>query len=501
MTKAVTDTRTLLNRIAEFRKRIEAMPRLIAPDSPTPVPGTILLPMAESLPEKIEAGSRNQAILEQSLRQLAGTEEQLASPTRLCGRARRSLLELQGLVTRLRAVADDPLLAGPPADHEGLVREGDPLVVHYRETVAMTEAGVRYALSFPDNATEQLRLCEGLEAMLEASLRRFGLLASALESHRGDVGRCDELARFLAALDHADGPVEPEPLYKIVNELMTEDAGGPLRFLHTEPTVSQAYLGGPPLPAPARFVAAHSINCAKVAIRALRNDADWRGRLHEIVLCVLLQDIGMLRVDPAVLQQSQPLNSEQRRYLEAHCRYGAELVMNRLPMLGGLVEAIAGHHERADGTGYPMGLRHAQVSPLARMAAVIDVYAALNEPRPHRAPFDPRAALTEVMLLADAGRLDRVSAEKLLTLGFYPTGTVVELTDGRTGVVLNTRDPRQTLALANKPMMSLLADEGGHAYPTPRFVDLAEADNVTVVRALTRPERIKRIGRPYPEFV
>lgn len=495
----MTDTRTLLNRIAEFRKRIEAMPRLIAPDSHTPVPETIRNPLA--LPQKVEAGSRNQAILEQSLRQLAGTEEQIAAPTQLCSRARRLLMEAQGLVTRLRAIADDPLLAGPPADDEGQAREGDPLVVHYRETAALTEAGVRYALSFPDSATEQLRLCEGLETMLEAAQRRFGLLVSALESHRGDVARTDQLARFLATLDHADTPIDPEPLYEITQALMTQDAGRPMRFLHAPPDVSQAYLGGPTLPPPARFIAAHAMNRAKIVGRILRNDLDWRGRMHEVVLTALLQDIGMLRVDPTVLLQPKPLTMDQRRYLEAHARYGAEVVMNRLPMLGGLVEAIAAHHERSDGTGYPMGLKHAQMSPLARMVAVVDVYAALNAPRPHRPAFDPRAALTEVMLLADSGKLDRQSAEKLLALGFYPPGTVVELTDGSTGVVLNTRDPRQGMALANKPMMSLLADEGGRAYPTPRFLDLAETDDLTVVRALTRHERVNRLGRPYPEYV
>ncbi len=497
----MTDTRTLLNRIAEFRKRIEAMPRLIAPDAPTPIPDTVKIPMGDALPAKVAAGSRNQAILEQSLRQLAGAEKQIAAPTRLCNRARRLLMDAQGLVTRLRSVADDPLLAGSPADDEGQVSEGDPLVVHYRETAALTEASVRYALSFPDTATEQMRLCEGLETMLEAAHRRFGLLAGALESHRADASRVDQLAGFLTALDQSDGPLDPEPLYDIVHGLMTQEAAKPLRFLYVPPGVSQAYLGGPALPPPARFVAAHALNCAQVISRALRNDADWRGKLHEVVLAALLQDAGMLRVDPAVLQQPKPFTAEQKRYLEAHARHGAELVMTKMPMLGGLAEAVAAHHERSDGTGYPLGLKHAQVSPLGRMVAVADVYAALNAPRPHRAAYDPRAALTEVMLLADSGKLDRPSAEKLLALGFYPTGTVVELNDGSTGVVLNTRDPRQTLALANKPMMSLLADEGGHAYPTPRFVDLADSDTLSVTRALTKHERVKRLGRPYPEFV
>ena len=104
----VSDTRALLNRIAEFRKRLEAMPRLIPVDGPA---ARHRRPPRSQPPEPTEPASRTQAILEYSLRQLGGTTE--ATPPALTDRARRLLVEAQGLVTRLRALADDPLLAGP----------------------------------------------------------------------------------------------------------------------------------------------------------------------------------------------------------------------------------------------------------------------------------------------------------------------------------------------------------------------------------------------------
>ena len=498
----MSDTRALLNRIAEFRQRLEAIPRLVPPDVTTPPPpiGLARGP-EEAVARKVEAGSRTQSIIEYSLRQLAGTDDAGPTATKLTHRARRLLIEAQSLVTRLRALADDPMLAGPPAGNDGTAPEGDVLAVHYRETAAMTEAAVRYALTFPDLATEQMRLCEGLEGMLDAAQRRLGLLASALERRRVEADRLEVLARFLSALDQADGPIDPSPVEELADALIAEEPGRPLRFLYESPLATQAHLGGESYPAPARYVAAHAINCAKVMARVVRHDLEWRSRPREAVLAALLHDVGMLRVDPAVLAQTTVLTAEQARYVEGHTRYGAEAVATRLPTLDGLAEAVAVHHERADGTGYPAGVKDVKLSPLAKLVAVVDVYAAMAAPRPHRPAADTRTALTDTLLMAERGLLDRSAAETLLSLGFYPAGTVVELADGSAGVVIANRDPRTALPLAGRPILSLMADPNGRPYPTPRYLDLAESETGSVVRALPAPERLKRLARHYPEWV
>ncbi|HVK07380.1 MAG TPA: HD domain-containing phosphohydrolase [Gemmataceae bacterium] len=493
----MTDTRALLNRIAEFRKRLDAMPRLNPAALQTPPVPPASTPET-ALEQQVRAGSRTQALIGQSLRELAGTDEK---PTpALTNRARRLLTEAQGLVNRLKAVADDPLLSGPPPDTDGTAAAADPLAVHYQETAALTEAAVRYALTFPDSAAEQIRLCEGLEALIDAARHRFALLAGAVEQRRADATWVDVLARFLTALGHGDGPVDPTPVVELAHGLLAEEAGRPLRFLSAAPTATQAYLGGPEFDAPARFVAAHSLNCAKIVVRLVRNDAEWRGREADAVLAALLHDVGMLGVDPAVLAQTGPLVRVQRRAVEMHARVGAEIITLRLPTLAAVAEVASGHHERPDGTGYPLGLKGDQVSPLARLIAAADVYAAMCSARPHRPPLDPRTALADTMLAADRGHLDREAADNLLALGFYPAGTVVELADGTTGLVLNARDPRLDPVLAARPYVALLADAEGRALPNPKYVDVAETTG-SVVRSLGSMERWQRLGRAYPEVV
>jgi hypothetical protein len=140
------------------------------------------------------------------------------------------------------------------------------------------------------------------------------------------------------------------------------------------------------------------------------------------------------------------------------------------------------------------------VSPAARLVAAIDVYAAMCAPRPYRPAIDPRAALTDVLLLGERGRLDRCAAEMLLALGLYPAGAVVELADGSTAVVLAARDPRVAVRGAGRPPVAVLADPAGRPLASPRFVDLADAGGCPVVRTLEPGDRLRILGRSYPEW-
>lgn len=483
----MNDTRALLNRIAHFRKRLEEMPRLI------PAPLEAIEVEAEPEPEVADVGSRSQAILEYSLRQLDGAKE--TTTLALTERTRGLLADAHGLVTRLKAMADDTLLAGPPS-REGISSVADPLVVHFRETSALTEAVVRYATTFPDSAGEQMRLCEGLEAMIDAARRRYDLLAGAMERKRIEVLRVDGLCRFLVALTQGDGPLDPSPLIELADALLAEERGRPLRLVHAGPDERQAYLGGPSFPAPTRFVAAHALNCGSIAARVARHDGDWRSHDRELVLAALIHDVGMLGVSPECLGRIEAID---QCLMEGHGRAGADWIVKRLPSLSWAAEVAATHHERANGSGYPHRLINDQMSSLTRLVAAIDVYAAMCCPRPHRAPHDPRAAMTDVLLMAERGMLDRHACEKLLCLGLYPAGTVVELGDGSTAVVLAPCD-RSAKLHSPKPTVAVLADPIGKAFPNPRFLDLAEGNAGNVIRALGPLDRWQRIGRSYPEW-
>jgi HD-GYP domain-containing protein (c-di-GMP phosphodiesterase class II) len=340
-------------------------------------------------------------------------------------------------------------------------------------------------------ADEQQRLCEGLEGIFDAARRRFDLLAGTLERRRTDAARIDALARILVALNEDGDPLDPAPVLGLADEILAEMPGRPLRFLAADPASTRGYLGGPDFAAPARFVAAHSLNCASVLARLARNDPEWHDRARDLVLAGLLHDAGMLRAGVSLLAFPGPLDAAGRRAIEGHAKAGAERILARLPGLGEIADVAAAHHQRPGGD---------HVSPMARLVAAVDVYAAMCAPRPHRPGTDPRAALIDVLLLGERGLLDRFATEKLLGLGLYPAGTVVELADGSTAVVLCPRDPRDAIHAAARPPVAVLAGPDGRALASPRFVDLAEAGGCAVVRTLEPGDRLRILGRSYPEW-
>ena len=480
----MSETQALLQKITALRQRLEQV-RGLADDAGTAA-ASLARPEAAApsalqvLEEKVKAGSWYDALLDDSLRRLPGTTPTMPLPHQLTHRA-RSLLERGGeLLRRLRELGEDRLLAEP---------EGEPLAAWYRATVAMADTALRMVSAFPDAPSAQLRLAEGVAVTIEAVADRIHRLTALLDWRRREAGWVDTLADLLTGLAAGES-VSPEPLTALADAILDDAQGGaPFRHLCAGPET------------PSRFAACHGLNVARVAARVVRQDPDLSRRPLEVVLAALVHDAGMLRVPAEVLVQPGPLDDAARRAIEAHPRAGAEWIARVLPAGTWLAEAVADHHERLDGTGYPAGLRERQIAPLARLLAVCDVYTALGSPRPHRPAAESRAALADTLLLAERGSLDRFAAERLLSLGFYPVGSVVELADGAIGVVVATPAGRGDLQAPARPVLMLFTDSQGQALAVAQPLDLARCDGRSIVRSLPPAERRALVGSRYPEHV
>jgi HD-GYP domain-containing protein (c-di-GMP phosphodiesterase class II) len=487
----MSDTRTLLDRITSFRERLERTPNLIPAAAAADDPEAAKTQAVAAL-----VGSGE--LMARALRSVAGVPvNEGPLPAQLTVRARKLLEEARGLIASQRVLTGDEILAGFSAA-EGAA--ADPLVGYARDTVALTDAALRMVQAFPSSADAQLRMCDGVEAMLRAVRDRLAVAGSAVEARRRDVERIDGLARRLSGLA-AGKAVDAAWLAELAEQLLDEARGtAPLRFLYAGPHSTCAYPGGPTVPAPARFVAAHALTVAQVVARVAPQDYEWSTRPAVAVVAALLMDLGMLRVPAAVLAKSAPLDADERRQVDAHPEAGAAMIRGALPELGLVADAVAAHHERPDGTGYPHSKSGEDVPSLARMLAVCDAYAAMACERPHRQASDPRTALTDTLLAAEHGRLDRDFTEYLLALAFHPVGTVVELTDGRAGVVVANHTNRVNLRLTARPVVAVLADAAGAVLPRPEFLDLAAAERGGVVRVLTAAERTRLLAKHYPEL-
>jgi HD domain len=480
------DTQTLLGKISALRQRLQQAQGLAQEAGSAAVAlagATGSAPHVQTLQRLVDAGAEHDAALDGLAREAdLPRADPRPLPRQLTARARRLLERGRQLLDALRQLADTfaPM---------GVMDLSDPLAVHYRSTAAMADAALRMVPLFPDSATAQLSLCEGLEATLGVVAVRLRVLNAGVGRRRHEEATIARLAELLAALS-AGRAVALEAFAALSDEILTDAVEcEPLRFLDGDAT------------RPAHFVACHSLTVARVVARVVRHDPEWKGRSLDAVLAGLLHDAGMVQTPAAILAHAGPLDDEQHRAVEAHCRVGAELVSELAPDAPWLADAAYTHHERLDGTGYPGGLREAQVASLSRLIAVCDVYAAQCATRPHRSAHATRTALADTLLLADQGLLDRFQAERLLHLSFYPAGSVVEMANGAIGVVVAAPTTRREPTNPARPVVALLVGTDGAALPSPRHLDLAQCDSHSIVRTLSSSERRETLGRVCPEYV
>jgi len=108
-----------------------------------------------------------------------------------------------------------------------------------------------------------------------------------------------------------------------------------------------------------------------------------------------MHDLGKIGVVDSILRKESPLTSEEMEMMKKHCEIG-EGIIKPIRSLRHLCDPIRHHHEKIDGSGYPDGLKGAQVTPLVRILAVSDIFDALTTSRPYRQPFTAVKAMAEL---------------------------------------------------------------------------------------------------------
>jgi putative two-component system response regulator len=128
-----------------------------------------------------------------------------------------------------------------------------------------------------------------------------------------------------------------------------------------------------------------------------------------------LHDIGKIAVPDRVLLKGSALNETESRVMREHPIVGDALCAG-LRSLHRVRPIVRHHHERLDGSGYPDGLRNAQIPLLAQIVAIVDVFDALTTERPYRAALSREAALAVLVEEAGRGWRDRALVDQFLRL-------------------------------------------------------------------------------------
>lgn len=131
------------------------------------------------------------------------------------------------------------------------------------------------------------------------------------------------------------------------------------------------------------FTFTHSTGVATTAsaIAKVMGVGEYDAKLLE--RAALLHDIGKLGVPNTILEKPGKLTSREWQSIYKHPRYTRE-ILDKIPGFEEIAEVAAAHHEKLDGSGYPRGLHGSELSLLARILTVADIYDALSSYRPYR---------------------------------------------------------------------------------------------------------------------
>lgn len=141
-------------------------------------------------------------------------------------------------------------------------------------------------------------------------------------------------------------------------------------------------------------VYSHSLNVAMIS-RILGKWLKWTGSdLDSLVIAGLLHDIGKILIPPEILNKEGKLTDEEFEQIRWHPRAGYDLIKD-LKIDSRIKKAALQHHERCDGTGYPMRVDEIMLDDFAMVIAIADVYDAMTAARKYRAPLCPFQVIRE----------------------------------------------------------------------------------------------------------
>ncbi|MBO4506382.1 MAG: HD-GYP domain-containing protein [Lachnospiraceae bacterium] len=180
---------------------------------------------------------------------------------------------------------------------------------------------------------------------------------------------------------------------------------------------------------------AHSLNVSLICAV----EGEWLGfsdkDIQTLIQCGLYHDVGKMMIPKDILDKTTPLTPPERKMVESHVVAGYNILKDK-DIDNSIKLSAVMHHERCDGSGYPMNLTADKIDEFAKIVAIADVYEAMTSPRSYRkgkCPF-------EVLRLFESEGLTHFDPKYLMVFMENITqsymGTRVRLNNGTVGTIV-----------------------------------------------------------------
>ncbi len=229
------------------------------------------------------------------------------------------------------------------------------------------------------------------------------------------------------------------------------------------------------------YLFAHSVNCAVLATLVAIKMNFKHKELRWIATGALFHDLGMIGVSDQIFQKPTQLTVEEYAIIKEHPLHSYNILKTTEVFDARAGAVVLQHHERFHGQGYPKGLKGDEISPLAQITGLADVFDALTSERPYRKAFKPHEAV-EMLISWGEEMFDLSILQHFLSaVAAYPVGSHVLLSNGDSGLVV-ANNPGFTL----RPVIRILYEKGEAFQPHrhPHELDLSHTLDLTIVKVI-----------------
>ncbi len=185
-------------------------------------------------------------------------------------------------------------------------------------------------------------------------------------------------------------------------------------------------------------------------------------------LAGLMHDLGKAMMPTEVLNKPGKLTAAEFSIIKTHPIEGHRLLLTSQSVGDVVLDVCLHHHEKTDGSGYPNGLSDPEISVFAKMGAVCDVYDAITSNRPYKVGWDPAESLRKMAEWSNGHFDGKIFQAFVKSLGIYPIGSLVRLTSGRLGVVID-----QTGKSLTMPVVKVFFSTKSNMRIMPAIIDLS----------------------------
>lgn len=173
----------------------------------------------------------------------------------------------------------------------------------------------------------------------------------------------------------------------------------------------------------------HSVDVATISMIVAKQQGLSPEEVREIGVSGLLHDIGKTKIPNAILNKPGKLDDDEFAIMRQHSTYSYNMIKDRAEFSPAVCLGVLQHHEKINGSGYPMGVSAEKICPYAKILSVADIYDALVTERPYKKAYSQRDAVE--MIMSMTMELDITAMKSFLeSMILYPVDSIVELSNG-----------------------------------------------------------------------